>query len=508
MSGSKTLSGRAGPRGLAAARACALLALLGVLALLAGAAGQPAGKSTVPSAGSSGALIVRAPAAVALVPAESAGAESGGRDSPGNTPPAVAAVREAQRDPLSALRAAAGAAPAQLALPDATGLLIVATLDGRLHGIDARGGKKLWTAEAGGGVVSGSGTGAASAGGAPSNGSAGGRASDGEAETADDDIWGWDDEDDVSFPAGSQVPPEDSPDAVYIAEPMGGGTLYVYQAGRAMRRLPLPIRDLVALSPFRSADGTMYIGRKSARFLAVEPKSGRVLGDYGGGDQGEGGSVCDAPGGKLVDDDGDDECQAGRDAVYVGRTGMMPARRQGAFTYDSLSQSTTSRSSRRPTPAARPSASTSPTPSTLPPPLTTSPSSSRPRSSPPATPSASCRTRAAACASRTPAPAPPPPCAWAAPPWAASPCSSCPRRRGRAGDGITSTASSRKPIRPVPSGRVRRRGCWSTRSSGSTTARCTRCRRSTLPIPRRDRLSVTGKGACRAARGTPHAWRA
>ncbi|KAJ3371502.1 bifunctional endoribonuclease/protein kinase ire1 [Allomyces arbusculus] len=73
------------------------------------------------------------------------------------------------------------------------------------------------------------------------------------------------------------------PPLTYIADPMGDGTLYVHQAGKAIQRLPVSIKHLVRESPFRANDGTVYLGHKATRFLAVDAHSGRVLHDYGAG---------------------------------------------------------------------------------------------------------------------------------------------------------------------------------------------------------------------------------
>ncbi|KNE56255.1 IRE protein kinase [Allomyces macrogynus ATCC 38327] len=73
------------------------------------------------------------------------------------------------------------------------------------------------------------------------------------------------------------------PPLTYIADPMGDGALYVHQAGKAIQQLPVSIKHLVRESPFRANDGTVYLGHKATRFLAVDAHSGRVLHDYGAG---------------------------------------------------------------------------------------------------------------------------------------------------------------------------------------------------------------------------------
>lgn len=267
-----------------------------------------AGKSTVAGDTAQRALIVRQKNELADV---------------ATTPAPLDAVQRARADPLETLKRAGAAAAGQVAqpavqLPDSTPILIVSTLDGQLHGIDKVAGKVLWSTSAGGEGVISSAAGQSAAHRASQNPPESLKPKDHEADP-DDDLWGWDDEkddgidNDVIYSNGGN-----RPDVLYIAEPMGGGNLYVYQNGRAMQKLPLPIRDLVALSPFRSADGTIYIGRKTTRFLALEPYSGKVVGDYGGADGAA--SVCEAMNREFAGKD-DEECEVTEETVYVGRTG-------------------------------------------------------------------------------------------------------------------------------------------------------------------------------------------
>lgn len=290
----------------------------------AGAAKQPAtipdegprgqsnsGKSTVASSGNgrrgAGELVVRPRAELSpLAPA------------PDDRDP-LKALHRAREDPLEKLRRAAGAgglAQPAVQLPDATPLLIVSTLDGQLHGIDKAAGKILWSTSAGGDGIISSGAALFAPATKPGQPAPG---------TPKPPEWDWEDDDEDGRPSNDDgldndmiyTSNEEKPDVVYIAEPMGGGQLYVYQNGRAMQKLPLPIRDLVALSPFRSADGTIYIGRKTTRFLALEPYTGKVVGDYGGADADA--NVCAAMNPDLGGKKG--ECDVSEEAVYVGRTG-------------------------------------------------------------------------------------------------------------------------------------------------------------------------------------------
>ncbi|KAJ2346704.1 bifunctional endoribonuclease/protein kinase ire1 [Coemansia sp. RSA 2673] len=84
----------------------------------------------------------------------------------------------------------------------------------------------------------------------------------------------------------------DPPEALYIAEPGGGGALYMYNAELGLKKLPLTIQNLVDQSPVRVSD-VLYTGTKEASFAAIELATGRLLSIYGderserGGDGGE-----------------------------------------------------------------------------------------------------------------------------------------------------------------------------------------------------------------------------
>ncbi|KAJ2866298.1 bifunctional endoribonuclease/protein kinase ire1 [Coemansia aciculifera] len=84
----------------------------------------------------------------------------------------------------------------------------------------------------------------------------------------------------------------DPPEALYIAEPGGGGALYMYNAELGLKKLPLTIQNLVDQSPVRVSD-VLYTGTKEASFAAIDLATGRLLSIYGderlekGGDSGE-----------------------------------------------------------------------------------------------------------------------------------------------------------------------------------------------------------------------------
>ncbi|KAJ2801368.1 bifunctional endoribonuclease/protein kinase ire1 [Coemansia guatemalensis] len=73
---------------------------------------------------------------------------------------------------------------------------------------------------------------------------------------------------------------DELPDILYIAEPGGGGALYMYGADTGLKKLPLTIADLVDQSPVQ-VRGVLYTGNKEASFAAIDLSTGRLLNVYG-----------------------------------------------------------------------------------------------------------------------------------------------------------------------------------------------------------------------------------
>jgi serine/threonine-protein kinase/endoribonuclease IRE1 len=161
-----------------------------------------------------------------------------------------------------------------------TKILVVTTLDGKLHGIDKSDGNVLWSQD-GGGIVVCSGT-------SPTQF----KESDSDDESLFED-------------ADSE---KSSGNAVYIPEPTDGGNLFVYESGRPIQRLPLPIKELVNMAPFRAGDGTIYLGNKRTRFITLDPYTGEVLHVYG----------TDGP--NLAEECPSEPFEENSRGIYVGRT--------------------------------------------------------------------------------------------------------------------------------------------------------------------------------------------
>lgn len=120
-------------------------------------------------------------------------------------------------------------------------LLIISTLDGTIHGINSVTGQEVW-AIMGDPLVQ---TGISR-----------------ESDT-------------MPFKQTSDIIPEDEK-VTYIVEPLGDGSLYQYESGKLLKKLPLSIKQLVALSPFKS-EGLLYIGKKTTHILEIDTRSGVIL---------------------------------------------------------------------------------------------------------------------------------------------------------------------------------------------------------------------------------------
>ncbi|KAJ2493450.1 bifunctional endoribonuclease/protein kinase ire1 [Coemansia sp. RSA 2050] len=87
---------------------------------------------------------------------------------------------------------------------------------------------------------------------------------------------------DTCKPQGPLSDPEsvDIPEALYIAEPGGGGALYMYNTELGLKKLPLTIQNLVDQSPVQVSD-VLYTGSKEASFAAIDLATGRLISVYG-----------------------------------------------------------------------------------------------------------------------------------------------------------------------------------------------------------------------------------
>ncbi|KAJ1995418.1 bifunctional endoribonuclease/protein kinase ire1 [Coemansia spiralis] len=74
--------------------------------------------------------------------------------------------------------------------------------------------------------------------------------------------------------------PDEPPEVLYIAEPGGNGSLYMYSTELGLKKLPLTIKDLVDQSPVQDR-GILYTGNKEASFAAIDLNTGQLLNAYG-----------------------------------------------------------------------------------------------------------------------------------------------------------------------------------------------------------------------------------
>ncbi|KAL0091485.1 kinase-like domain-containing protein [Phycomyces blakesleeanus] len=66
-------------------------------------------------------------------------------------------------------------------------------------------------------------------------------------------------------------------DVYYIVEPQNGGILYLYGNGKPLEKIPLSVKEIVTHSPWRTPDGTTYIGGKNTVMIAIDPRNGNIL---------------------------------------------------------------------------------------------------------------------------------------------------------------------------------------------------------------------------------------
>ncbi|KAI8584377.1 hypothetical protein K450DRAFT_219550 [Umbelopsis ramanniana AG] len=104
------------------------------------------------------------------------------------------------------------------------------------------------------------------------------------ADTVGDDY-----EDDDERDMWSDLPPDIAPlvdmgendvpspsDIFYIVEPKDNGTIYLYQNGQKLTQLPLSIKEMVDKAPAKFDDDTVYVGSKSTKLIAVDPRNGHI----------------------------------------------------------------------------------------------------------------------------------------------------------------------------------------------------------------------------------------
>ncbi|CAG8443857.1 10853_t:CDS:2 [Ambispora leptoticha] len=185
-----------------------------------------------------------------------------------------------------------------------TNLVLITTLDGDLHGVDRYNGQILWSLEgvSGGPLIRTS---------VRSNADIQNNMTD---NNEDNSITERDENQttnhqslDTEYSPDTQVSKlqeeEDLSQVTYIVEPTNDGILYMFSPKLGLQKFPFSIKQLVNLSPFRSVDGKVFVGSKSTKFFAVDPRSGKLL--------------------QSFDSEGDDECPSvgtlPKDALYMGK---------------------------------------------------------------------------------------------------------------------------------------------------------------------------------------------
>jgi outer membrane protein assembly factor BamB len=111
----------------------------------------------------------------------------------------------------------------------------VGTIDGMVHAIDAQTGRQLWSFSSG----------------------------------------------DALFSSSVSLEQSASSSTAPVFIPGVDGTVFAHAADQKLRRLPITVKDLVAKSPFQTADGTLLVGRKESRVFVLDRRTGAVLRAFG-----------------------------------------------------------------------------------------------------------------------------------------------------------------------------------------------------------------------------------
>ncbi|KAJ3063308.1 bifunctional endoribonuclease/protein kinase ire1, partial [Quaeritorhiza haematococci] len=166
---------------------------------------------------------------------------------------------------------------------EATDIVLVITLDGKLHGFNRLTGEILWTKDADDGwgplvkVVNrasakreanssnSKGTGSTDIGILPPEGA--------ELPVMEDEY--------AEEDGDEKEEEEDFDEGVYIPEPMGEGHLYHYMPGQPVKRLSLSLKKIVEKTPVYVSGGKIHTARKVTRLYALDPFTGRTLSSYG-----------------------------------------------------------------------------------------------------------------------------------------------------------------------------------------------------------------------------------
>ncbi|KAJ3278376.1 bifunctional endoribonuclease/protein kinase ire1, partial [Borealophlyctis nickersoniae] len=115
---------------------------------------------------------------------------------------------------------------------------------------------------------------------------------------------------DLSGRSGDAEEEEDD-GGLYLVEPTGNGDLYYYQPGKAIRKLRLPIKKIVADSNYFTSPKYLATTEKENRVIALDPITGRVIRSYGNG-----------PDEKTIvnEEEGEDFGVDDSSAIFLGRT--------------------------------------------------------------------------------------------------------------------------------------------------------------------------------------------
>ncbi|KAK9719627.1 bifunctional endoribonuclease/protein kinase ire1 [Basidiobolus ranarum] len=165
-----------------------------------------------------------------------------------------------------------------LSTPVVLDLIVVSTLDGLLHGVSRFTGKVIWTWDSASEILAKTSKPVSST--PPQNGYRFVKPSGNKELVRLEDI-----------PAKDKV--------IYVPELLGEGGIYkLDQATSSLEKLPYTIKELVDKSPLRSGE-VIYMGSKSTKYYAIDPRTGLLLQTFGDNSSGESGEVSTSSSGVL-----------------------------------------------------------------------------------------------------------------------------------------------------------------------------------------------------------------
>ncbi|KAI8841111.1 hypothetical protein BJ741DRAFT_17948 [Chytriomyces cf. hyalinus JEL632] len=141
---------------------------------------------------------------------------------------------------------------------DPSSIIVVATVDGALHGIQKKTGETMWSTTHEWGALA--------------------KVVENPEGTVTD----------VAYPRGGVGSDQSLPqEGLIILEPVGDGALYSKGPDQTFTKLNKSIKDIVKLNAFVTQSGIAYSSSKKTRLLAIDPITGKILQSFGAEEPGD-----------------------------------------------------------------------------------------------------------------------------------------------------------------------------------------------------------------------------